>query len=156
MMTDIVLPQAIRFTIPPGTGIAISLIKDTALASVVAMPDLLKQATQAQAYYANPTPLIGAAMLPATVAAAGARGQRHREPRQPPGSPIVRIPPCPRRRTPTQRTPELRLRRWKNTTAPSPRWTASTWTWPVARSSPSSARPGPADAGALREPAGNL
>ncbi|MBR8653809.1 amino acid ABC transporter permease [Achromobacter sp. Marseille-Q0513] len=63
MMTDIVLPQAIRFTIPPGTGIAISLIKDTALASVVAMPDLLKQATQAQAYYANPTPLIGAAML---------------------------------------------------------------------------------------------
>ena len=27
MMTDIVLPQAIRFTIPPGTGIAISLIR---------------------------------------------------------------------------------------------------------------------------------
>ncbi|NHC60951.1 amino acid ABC transporter permease [Paenalcaligenes suwonensis] len=63
MMTDIVLPQAVRFTIPPGTGIAISLIKDTALASVVAMPDLLKQATQAQAYFANPSPLIGAAIL---------------------------------------------------------------------------------------------
>ncbi|MGO3889414.1 MAG: amino acid ABC transporter permease [Paenalcaligenes sp.] len=63
MMIDIVLPQAIRFTIPPGTGIAISLIKDTALASVVAMPDLLKQATQAQAYFANPSPLIGAAIL---------------------------------------------------------------------------------------------
>ena len=36
-------------------------MKDTALASVVAMPDLLKQATQAQALAANPSPLIGAA-----------------------------------------------------------------------------------------------
>ena len=39
------------------------MLKDTALASVVAMPDLLKQATQAQALAANPTPLIGAALL---------------------------------------------------------------------------------------------
>ena len=38
-------------------------IKDTALASVVAMPDLLKQATQAQALAANPSPLIGAAAI---------------------------------------------------------------------------------------------
>ena len=37
------------------------MLKDTALASVVAMPDLLKQATQAQALAANPTPLIAAA-----------------------------------------------------------------------------------------------
>ena len=35
----------------------------TALASVVAMPDLLKQATQAQALAANPTPLIVAAVI---------------------------------------------------------------------------------------------
>ncbi|MBK3745311.1 amino acid ABC transporter permease [Paraburkholderia aspalathi] len=63
MMTDIVLPQAMRLVIPPATGIAVSLIKDTALASVVAMPDLLKQATQAQAFYANPSPLVGAAIL---------------------------------------------------------------------------------------------
>jgi polar amino acid transport system permease protein len=39
------------------------VLKDTALASVVAMPDLLKQATQAQALSANPTPLIGAALI---------------------------------------------------------------------------------------------
>jgi polar amino acid transport system permease protein len=39
------------------------VMKDTALASVVAMPDLLKQATQAQALAANPTPLVGAALL---------------------------------------------------------------------------------------------
>ncbi|EXF93750.1 ABC transporter permease [Pseudomonas fluorescens HK44] len=63
MMCDVVLPQALRLVIPPATGIGVSLIKDTALASVVAMPDLLKQATQAQAFYANPSPLIGAAVL---------------------------------------------------------------------------------------------
>ena len=39
------------------------MVKDTALASVVAMPDLLKQATQAQALAANPTPLIVAAVI---------------------------------------------------------------------------------------------
>ena len=39
------------------------MLKDTALASVVAMPDLLKQATQAQALEAIPTPLIAAAGL---------------------------------------------------------------------------------------------
>jgi len=63
LMVDIVLPQAMRLVIPPVTGVAVGLIKDTALASVVALPDLLKQATQAQAYYANPSPLVGAAIL---------------------------------------------------------------------------------------------
>lgn len=63
LMMDIVLPQALRLVIPPATGVAIGLIKDTALASVVALPDLLKQATQAQAFYANPSPLVGAALL---------------------------------------------------------------------------------------------
>ena len=63
LMRDVVLPQAIRIVIPPLTGNSINVMKDTALASVVAMPDLLKQATQAQALAANPTPLIGAALL---------------------------------------------------------------------------------------------
>lgn len=63
VMRDVVLPQAIRLIIPPLTSNCINVIKDTALASVVAMPDLLKQATQAQALAANPTPLIGAALL---------------------------------------------------------------------------------------------
>ena len=62
-MVDIVLPQALRLVIPPLTSNAINVFKDTALASVVAMPDLLKQATQAQALAANPTPLIGAALI---------------------------------------------------------------------------------------------
>ena len=61
MMKDVILPQATRIVIPPLTNNSINVIKDTALASVVAMPDLLKQATQAQAIAANPTPLIAAA-----------------------------------------------------------------------------------------------
>ncbi|MEJ1158983.1 amino acid ABC transporter permease [Prosthecomicrobium sp. N25] len=57
----VILPQALRLVVPPITSNAVSVLKDTALASVVAMPDLLKQATQAQALAANPTPLIVAA-----------------------------------------------------------------------------------------------
>ena len=59
----VVLPQAVRIIVPPLTGNSINVIKDTALASVVALPDLLKQATQAQALAANPSPLIGAALI---------------------------------------------------------------------------------------------
>ena len=62
-MRDVILPQAFRIVVPPLTSNCINVLKDTALASVVAMPDLLKQATQAQALSANPTPLIGAALL---------------------------------------------------------------------------------------------
>ena len=59
----VVLPQALVIVIPPMTSNAINVLKDTALASVVAMPDLLKQANQAQALAANPTPLITAAAI---------------------------------------------------------------------------------------------
>ena len=62
-MTQVILPQAVKIVIPPLTNNSINVIKDTALASVVAMPDLLKQATQAQAVAANPTPLIVAAAI---------------------------------------------------------------------------------------------
>ena len=60
-MRKVILPQALRIVVPPLTSNAINVTKDTALASVVAMPDLLKQANQAQALAANPTPLIVAA-----------------------------------------------------------------------------------------------
>ena len=62
-MTDVILPQAVKLVIPPLTSNSINVMKDTSLASVVAMPDLLKQATQAQALAANPTPLISAALI---------------------------------------------------------------------------------------------
>ena len=62
-MKEVILPQAVKIVIPPLTNNSINVVKDTALASVVAMPDLLKQATQAQALAANPTPLIVAALI---------------------------------------------------------------------------------------------
>lgn len=63
MMRKVILPQAVRLVIPPHASNCVSIIKDTSLASVVAMTDLLKQATDAQALFANPTPLIGAALI---------------------------------------------------------------------------------------------
>ena len=62
-MINVILPQAIKVVIPPLTNNCINVLKDTALASIVALPDLLKQATQAQAISANPTPLIAAAVI---------------------------------------------------------------------------------------------
>lgn len=62
-MRKVILPQAIRIVIPPHASNCVSVIKDTALASVVALADLLKQATDAQALFANPSPLIGAALI---------------------------------------------------------------------------------------------
>tara|TARA_Y100001001_G_C8015151_1_gene311323 strand:+ start:5707 stop:6384 length:678 start_codon:yes stop_codon:yes gene_type:complete len=59
----VILPQAFRIAIPPHTSNAVAIAKDTSLASVVAMPDLLKQATDAQALTANPSPLIAAAIM---------------------------------------------------------------------------------------------
>ena len=63
VLRKVVLPQAARIVIPPQTSNMVSIIKDTSLASVVAMPDLLKQATDTEALLANPTPLIGAAII---------------------------------------------------------------------------------------------
>lgn len=63
VMTNIILPQALRIVVPPLTGNAISIMKDTAIASVVALPELLQQATSQQALSANPTPLVGAALI---------------------------------------------------------------------------------------------
>ena len=59
----VVLPQALRIVIPPMTSNCVSMFKDTSLASTVALPELLKEAQDAQALYANPSPLIGAALV---------------------------------------------------------------------------------------------
>jgi polar amino acid transport system permease protein len=62
-LLKVILPQAIRIATPPQTSNYVSIVKDTSLASVVAMPDLLKQAYAAQAMMANPSPLIAAAIV---------------------------------------------------------------------------------------------
>jgi polar amino acid transport system permease protein len=59
----VVLPQAIRIVIPPTTSNCVSMFKDTSLASTVALPELLKEGQNAQGFYANPSPLIMAAVI---------------------------------------------------------------------------------------------
>lgn len=62
-LRKVIMPQAMRIVIPPTTSNCVSMFKDTALASTVALPEMLKEATDAQALHANPTPLIGAAVV---------------------------------------------------------------------------------------------
>jgi polar amino acid transport system permease protein len=59
----IILPQALRTTLAPITNRTIAISKNTALASVIAVPELLNKATSAQAASANTTPLTMAAVL---------------------------------------------------------------------------------------------
>ncbi len=63
VMRHVVLPQAVRVVIPPLTSNCVGICKETSLASVVALPELLKQGNDAQALTANPTPLIGVAVI---------------------------------------------------------------------------------------------
>ena len=58
----VVLPQALRMTLAPLTNRAIGISKSTALGSVIAVPELLNEATSAQAASANTTPLTVAAI----------------------------------------------------------------------------------------------
>jgi len=57
----VVLPQALRLTIPPLTNRTIAITKMTAIASVVTVEEILANASTAQAYSANTTPLTMAA-----------------------------------------------------------------------------------------------
>lgn len=63
VLRKVILPQALRIVIPPLISNAISALKETSIASVVATPDLLKMALDTQATNANPTPLIAAAAI---------------------------------------------------------------------------------------------
>ena len=58
----VVLPQAMRLAVAPLTNRAIAIGKSTALASVVAVPDILNQASSAQAASANGSPFTLAAL----------------------------------------------------------------------------------------------
>src|SRR5436189_4902679 len=74
-LLNVVLPQAIRLTIPPLTNRTIAITKGTALGSVVAVTEILGQASSAVSNSYNPSPLmLGAAaylvlFLPVVVAA---------------------------------------------------------------------------------------
>ncbi|WP_420565504.1 amino acid ABC transporter permease [Thalassobaculum sp.] len=58
----VVIPQAIRMTIPPLTNRTIAITKNTALASVVTVEEMLTVAQTSLAYAANTSPLTMAAI----------------------------------------------------------------------------------------------
>lgn len=57
-LLHVVLPQAIRLTIPPLTNRTIAITKNTALGMVIGVDELLNEATTAQAFSGNATPLM--------------------------------------------------------------------------------------------------
>jgi len=54
----VVLPQALRLTIPPLTNRTIAITKGTALGAVVAVGEILYQAQTAYSFSYNPSPLV--------------------------------------------------------------------------------------------------
>ncbi|HEX2886200.1 amino acid ABC transporter permease, partial [Vineibacter terrae] len=56
-LTYVVLPQAIRLTIPPLTNRTIAITKGTALGQVVAVQEILYQAYSGLSFSSNPSPL---------------------------------------------------------------------------------------------------
>ncbi|MBN9083125.1 MAG: ABC transporter permease [Rhizobiales bacterium 62-17] len=63
-MRLVVLPQAFRRVLPPLTNEAITLLKNTALVSVIAIPDLLRAGTDIMTWKANTfSPFAGVALV---------------------------------------------------------------------------------------------
>ena len=63
-MRRIVLPQALRRVLPPIGNEAITLLKNTALVSVIAIPDLLRAGTDIMTWQANTfSPFAGVALM---------------------------------------------------------------------------------------------
>jgi len=56
-LRHVVLPQALRITVPPLTNRTIAITKGTALGSVVAVSEILSQASSAMSFSGNPSPL---------------------------------------------------------------------------------------------------
>ncbi len=54
----VVLPQALRLTVPPITNRTIAITKNTALGMVIGVGEILNQATTAQSFSGNATPLM--------------------------------------------------------------------------------------------------
>jgi polar amino acid transport system permease protein len=54
----VILPQAVRLTVPPLTNRTITVTKNTALGTVIGVPEILNQATTAQSFSGNATPLM--------------------------------------------------------------------------------------------------
>src|SRR5207249_3021524 len=82
----IVLPQAVRLTVPPLTNRTVAITKNTALGTVIGVPEILSQATTGQSFAGNATPLtMGAVAYVILFIPAGVLGRsletRFRRPR---------------------------------------------------------------------------
>jgi polar amino acid transport system permease protein len=62
-MAHVVLPQAVRNVLPDLISNTLEVVKLTSIASVVALPELLFQARQAQSVTFNATPIVAAAVI---------------------------------------------------------------------------------------------
>jgi polar amino acid transport system permease protein len=62
-MIYIILPQAVRKVVAPLASNSLELVKTTSIASLVALPELLRSARVAQEQTYNPTPLTAAAVI---------------------------------------------------------------------------------------------
>ncbi len=62
-MRFVVLPQAVRNVLPDLISNTLEVVKLTSIASVVALPELLFQARQAQSVTYNATPIVAAAVV---------------------------------------------------------------------------------------------
>ncbi len=62
-LTYVVVPQATRNVLPDLIGNSIEVVKLTTLASVVALPELLRVARDAQSLLYNPSPIVLAALI---------------------------------------------------------------------------------------------
>ncbi len=59
----VVLPQAIRHVVAPLATNSLELVKETSIAAMVALPELLRSARVGQEQTYNPTPLMAAAVI---------------------------------------------------------------------------------------------
>ncbi len=57
-LTYVVLPQALRLTVPPITNRTVAITKNTALGTVIGVGEILNQATTAQSFAGKATPLM--------------------------------------------------------------------------------------------------
>jgi len=57
-LTYVILPQAIRLTVPPITNRALAITKNTALGTVIGVPEILNQASTGQSFAGNATPMM--------------------------------------------------------------------------------------------------
>ncbi len=57
-LSYVVLPQALRLSVPPITNRTVAITKNTALGTVIGVGEILNQATTAQSFSGNATPLM--------------------------------------------------------------------------------------------------